>query len=50
MRKPLLTSSLAKLRLNAEAILKKMGAVYLYILYYLISYKKSAKTVTPQPM
>ena len=29
MRKPLLTSSLANLRLNAEAILKKLGAVYL---------------------
>jgi len=30
MRKPILTSSLTKLRLNAEAILKKLGAVYLW--------------------
>jgi len=31
MRKPLLTSSLAKLRLNAKEILKKLGAIYLGI-------------------
>ena len=51
MRKPLLTSSAAKLRLNAKAILKKLGAVYLQR-HTLSSHfvKKCAKTVTPQPM
>ena len=51
MRKPLLTPSPAKLRLNTEAIFKKLGAVYLQRHTLLCHFvKKCAKTVTPQPM
>jgi len=41
MRKTLLTSSLAKLRLNAKAILKKIGSCLFMETYFIISFCKN---------